>query len=237
MAPMPRIVICATSWPPETTAALAAKVGAPVATEGCDYDGMLERGPDGGLQLAVRDGGRPLRVDLSSARPRADDLLVRAIGKGRGVQTVFDATAGLGRDSWTMTQAGLDVTACERLPWLAELLRDGLRRAGTEAVEVVAGEAIERLAELTSPVDAVYLDPMFAAHSKSALPKRELQLLRTLCGAGDDAGVELLDAARHSARRRVVVKRRPSAPPLGGVPASSSLQGNRVRFDLYTPLA
>lgn len=61
------------------------------------------------------------------------------------------------------------------------------------------------------PVDVIYLDPMFPGEGRTALPKRELQLLRELTG-DDEGGAQLLALARTRARRRVVVKRSLHAP-------------------------
>ena len=55
------------------------------------------------------------------------------------------------------------------------------------------------------PVDVIYLDPMFPGEGRTALPKRELQLLRELTG-DDEGGAQLLALARTRARRRVVMQ-------------------------------
>jgi 16S rRNA (guanine1516-N2)-methyltransferase len=116
------------------------------------------------------------------------------------------------------------------------LLRDGLATREAEArghVELVRADArrwLAGLAEADRP-DVVFLDPMYP-EKKKALAKREMQMLQQLLGgpASDDA--ELLEIARSIARRRVVVKRPPQAPPLAPAP-HHVLETKLVRFDVY----
>ena len=84
--------------------------------------------------------------------------------------------------------------------------------------------------DLEAP-DVVYLDPMFPLRKRSALAKKEMRVLRRLVGDDEDAG-ELLEVARRAARRRVVVKRTPEAPPLAAAP-TMSYRGKLVRYDVY----
>jgi 16S rRNA (guanine1516-N2)-methyltransferase len=65
----------------------------------------------------------------------------------------------------------------------------------------------------------------------SAQVKQEMQVLRHLCGPPADPEA-LFAAARAAATARVVVKRHPGDPPLGGAP-SFCVPGSRVRFDVY----
>src|SRR5690606_14637508 len=102
--------------------------------------------------------------------------LARAIGVGRGVDTVVDATAGLGRDAAALAAAGLSVAMVERHPVLAVLLEDALARARRDAPELAArltfvhADAFDVLAHWSPPPDAVLIDPMFPDRGKTALP-------------------------------------------------------------------
>ncbi len=196
---------------------------------------------------------RELVVDFDSDEARrratglhgADPLLAHALGLDRGVRSILDATAGLGRDASALARRGACVVMVERNPILAELLADGLARAAragdpiAERLSLVHTDALEHLASLSSDArpDAIYLDPMFPPTRKAALPQFELQVLRELLGddaeAGSDA-VALLAAARRVTRRRVVVKRPPRAAPIaaGRIAAHA---GTRVRYDVYAP--
>lgn len=173
------------------------------------------------------------------------EAVVRAVGlKGGQPLTVVDATAGLGRDGFILAAHGATVIWLERHPVLAALLADALQRARTDATtaDIAArlslrfGAAHEQLAAWDGAApDVVYLDPMFPHRKKSALVKQEMQWLQQLVGSDDDAA-PLVALARRLARKRVVVKRPDSAPPLGdGVPTGAvSTRGHR--FDLYPPL-
>ncbi len=169
-------------------------------------------------------------------------LLAKAVGfKGRPLRVV-DATAGLGRDAFLLACLGCEVTAIERSPVMAALLRDGLRRAGAvpELAETIekqfrfvpddARSYLARLPENQRP-EVVYIDPMFPARRKSALVKKEMRLCRLAAGDDNDAG-ELLETALAVARERVVVKRPRRAPVLGGRPTMAA-KGTTVRYDVY----
>jgi 16S rRNA (guanine1516-N2)-methyltransferase len=178
----------------------------------------------------------PVVVDL--ARPRAlsrDDDLVRALGFGRGVRTVVDATAGLGRDALALAARGFDVVAVERSPLVQALWRDAIARDGLPArLRFVAADAAAWLHEVAGTddaPDAVFLDPMYPHGERRALPQREMRLLRTAVGDDEDA-VGLFAAARAAARRRVVVKRPKKAPRMAEG-AAHCWVGASTRLELY----
>ena len=150
---------------------------------------------------------------------------------------MLDATAGLGRDGFTLAALGAHVTLAERNPTLATLLTDARQRALLDATTAEAAARTEvicldsrKLMDAPPRFDVVYLDPMYPERGKAALAKKEMQLLRELTGGDPDAD-ELLAAA--NARRRVVVKRPRSAPPLAGPAPSLQLAGTQARFDIY----
>ncbi|MCP4343527.1 MAG: class I SAM-dependent methyltransferase [Desulfobulbaceae bacterium] len=181
-------------------------------------------------------------------------------GKGGASLNVIDATGGLGRDSFLLAAAGHQVRIFERQPVVAALLADGLERAAAhpetaeisqriqlkaedavlalEAMQTTgigeAGEAGEadKTGENREKVDVVYLDPMFPERRKSALVKKELQMLQLLAQP-DSVPEKLLTAALQVATHRVVVKRPVKAPFLADCSPSHSLSGKTVRFDVY----
>ena len=194
----------------------------------------------GRLQLRdTREGAPgPLFVDFAShdlgrRREAGRQLpLARAVGvKGDHCPGVLDATAGLGRDAYTLYALGCAVTCVERSPVIAALLEDGLTRAGAE-LPLVVGDACEYITGLKADErpDVVYLDPMFPERRKSAAVKKEMQYMQALLG-DDDAGA-LFEAAMNCAQKRVVVKRPAHAPQVGGKP-NHSFEGKTVRFDVY----
>lgn len=172
-------------------------------------------------------------------------MIAKACGvQGRCLPHVLDATAGLGRDAFVLASLGCQVHLVERSPLVFALLEDGLARARTEASDSEQAAIVQRM-QLTQAdarqylaampegsVDVVYLDPMFPERQKSADVKKEMRAFHLLVGAGEDAA-ELLDAASHAARYRVVVKRPRKAPDLAGRAPSYRLEGKSSRFDIY----
>ncbi len=216
------------------------------------FDLMLRAGADG-LSLVPADSelGRAIRVDfvrgtaafrrLSTGGRRQP--LALAVGMKRGSPTVFDATAGLGRDAFLLACLGCRVTAVERSAVLFALLRDGLARARSaddarlqkivDRITIRRGDSRNVLRAMTSDSapDVVYIDTMFEPSGKSALAKKEMRICRLLVGNDSDAG-ELVEIARAIAGHRVVVKRlRKAAPVAPGV--SVSYAGRVVRYDVY----
>jgi len=209
----------------------------------------------GERRLELQESGvrsaRPVFVDFTGGRagrsrrspPSRRQPIALALGLRHGPITVVDATAGLGRDSFLLATLGCTVIAVERCAVLGALLRDALARAAaagsTSPNKVLARvslviddsrRALSRMVGEAAP-DAVYLDPMYPPRRKAALPKKELRICRRLVGDDEDAG-ELLAIARQVARRRVVVKRHPHAPPLAPDPALQ-FAGKMTRYDVY----
>jgi 16S rRNA (guanine1516-N2)-methyltransferase len=190
-----------------------------------DQPGQGVRSDFTGFDLRVATGNRSRRQPLG-----------RAIGKD--TESIVDATAGLGYDSILLAAMGCRVTAVERLPILAALFEDGLRRALElpqwvdiiDRIRLVVADAKEYLQHVESPPDAIYLDPMFPPKRKAALPPKRIRMVREIVGDDDDA-VELLATARRTARR-VVVKRPSHAPPVAE-DRSQKIETKLVRYDVY----
>ncbi|MCP3903881.1 MAG: class I SAM-dependent methyltransferase [Planctomycetes bacterium] len=200
--------------------------------------------------LELREGTDPRE---RGARPDLDRIELRvgtgnlsrkqpiARAVGRDVETVVDATAGLGHDAALLALMGYEVTAVERSPVLAALFADGLDRARDSAefraaigdrLHAIIGDAHDVLPRLEPAPDTVYIDPMFPPRRKaSALPKKPIRLVRRLVGPAFDAA-GLLAVARSVARHRVVVKRPTSADPVAADP-SFTINGKLVRYDVY----
>jgi 16S rRNA (guanine1516-N2)-methyltransferase len=165
-------------------------------------------------------------------------LLARAVGLHRERDlAILDATAGLGRDAFTLAALGARLTLAERHPTVVALLEDARTRALQDPATADAAARLQivhadgrKLMGPPARFDVVYLDPMYPERGKAALAKKELQVLRELTGGDADADA-LLEAA--NARRRVVVKRPLSAPPLAGRKPSLALSGTQARFDIY----
>lgn len=199
----------------------------------------LERDEAGALWLRAhhRPEYGPIQACWQNAEMRSrigggkKQLLARACGLQRLQNpSLLDATAGLGRDGYTLSRLGAQVTLCERHPLIVELLRDADRRAQA-GLEIIASESAALLRS-GRQWDVVYLDPMYPDDSRTALPGKEMQLFRELTGGDPDAD-SLLPAALAAARRRVAVKRPRHAPTLAGRAPDVQLASNQARFDVY----
>ncbi|MDP2340256.1 MAG: class I SAM-dependent methyltransferase [Deltaproteobacteria bacterium] len=180
------------------------------------------------------DGMAPLVIDLAHARRlSSEDDLLRALGRGKGVLTVVDATAGIGRDAAALALAGFEVTAIERSPLVQALWKDALARHHPPRLRFVDVDAVaflDSVAETANAPDAVFLDPMYPGSKRKSQAQREMRILRA--AVGDDVDVELLfAAARRAARKRVVIKRSNKAPLAKG--ESASWSHGSTRFDMY----
>ncbi len=224
----------------ERPARLASGLGLPLVEREEAARLVLVYGPAG---LELRAPGRrltPLRVDFDRIGTHGGGELLRATRIKPRPARLLDLTTGLATDAWRLARSGFDVIACERQPVIHALVQDALQRApglpfpGSLALVHADARAMLGAAGL-GPVDVIYLDPMFPGEGRTALPKRELQLLRELTG-DDDTGGELLALARVRARRRVVVKRPLHAPALAPE-VDLAFKGRAVRFDVYLAVA
>ncbi|MCI5207595.1 MAG: rRNA methyltransferase [Candidatus Electrothrix sp. ATG2] len=220
-----------------------------------DRDRLVLRLSEQGLELVKPDDPKlsgAVRVDFTAGhsafrrKQQKKELLLRAVGgKGGGILKIIDATGGLGRDSFLLAAAGHQVRIFERQPVVAALLADGLERAAAhpetaeicQQMRLCGGDAVPALQAMQRDgggkgIDVVYLDPMFPERRKSALVKKELQLLQLLAET-DATPTGLLEAALETVAHRVVVKRPLKAPFLTARSPSHSLAGKTVRFDVY----
>lgn len=150
---------------------------------------------------------------------------------------VLDLTAGWGRDAAILASLGAQVTMLERNPVQALLLSDGLRRMHQAnlmlPLKLVHCDALDYLQKMGKQnVDVIYLDPMHPCREKSALVKKEMQILQQLVGLDSDK-LKLGTLALTKAAKRLVIKwprKRqgllPSAPDL-------SFTGKTIRYDVY----
>lgn len=229
-------------------AALAARWGLPLVAA-APPAGAWQLRLDAESGLALHGGSGVVRVDFVTGAVRhrrqfgggRGQALARAVGVRGAAPSVIDATAGLGGDSFVLATLGCRVTLLERSPVVAALLADGLQRAAADPevapivarMALIAGESREQLPNLSA--DVIYLDPMFPERRKRAQVKKGMQALQALLGHDSDAAA-LLSIARQVARRRVVVKRPATAPPLADTPPHATIETRSHRFDLYQPL-
>lgn len=205
----------------------------------------------GQLRLHRRDADKPVSLVVDFLSPALtyrrrsgggrSEAIAKAAGIKKGISTVLDATAGLGRDAFILAGLGCRVQMFERHPVMAALLENGLQRAYEdhettpwlkERLKLFHACSLKMLSEITDQPDVVYLDPMYPHRKKSALVKKEMRLVQALIGADQDADA-LLAPALALAKKRVVVKRPSYAPPLAGLVADAVITTKNHRFDLY----
>jgi 16S rRNA (guanine1516-N2)-methyltransferase len=246
------VYCAATAWIAEALR-LAARLSLPLIERADErFDFLLTYTAE---HLELRKTGRgapgPIYVDfargstgyrrLHSGRRQ---LLARAIGMRPSVNpSVIDTTAGLGSDAFMLAWLGCRVLMLERSAIIHALLADGLTRARSDPTlastmserlalcKQDAASYLKDLADINRP-DGIYLDPMYPERHQSALPKKEMRMLRELAGDDEDAP-ELLAMALTRARRRVVVKRPRLAAVLKGPPPTVQLKGQTTRYDVY----
>lgn len=214
-----------------------------------DFDYLLMH-QDNALVIAKTGKGAPKPVSVELASGAVDHRRKFGGGKGQDIAkacglnkrnslSVYDATAGLGRDSFVLASLGCDVSLFERVGFVRELLLDGIERAKLvsdieeimQRMTLAQGTIFDVVEE--SCVDIVYLDPMFPHNDKSsAAVKKEMAFFRDLVGYDEDADL-LLSKAQQLARYRVVVKRPKGAPYLNNEEPSYRLDGKSGRFDVY----
>lgn len=203
---------------------------------------------DGCLKLLdkelLKKGGLMVEIEPRFGEQRSwpapkEGALAQAIG--RKTRTVVDATTGWAQDSLHIFRMGYDLSCIERSPVMLELLADAflrleqldwVQRLALPTPELMAGNAIDILSQLTDAPDCIYIDPMFPSkRKKSALPKKSMLILRDLLG--DDLDREaLFEAALQATTKKVVIKSPDYALPLGGKPAES-FKSKLLRYDVY----
>lgn len=207
-----------------------------------------------GLSLCAPALGGPVQVDFTGGKNAhrrqfgggRGQPLAKAIGLKSGIKpTVIDATAGWARDAFVLASLGCQLTLLEQQPLLAALIEDGLYRAAhdTDIAEIAARMAIlnvNAVAYLTALSDAdwpdvIYLDPMYPSRDKSALVKKDMQILHQLVG-NDATGEALLTIALQRAKKRIVVKRPKGAPLLNNVKPVAEVTSKNTRYDIYAPI-
>jgi len=243
------VIVARKAQPDSDERALQTELGLPLVAPGQEIDTPCYLRLDEGRLTLFRsdEKTRGVAVDFASAaltRRRRQGLSGQGLGKAVGLKggrrpQVLDATAGLGSDAFLLAAHGCRVTACERDPVVAALLRDGIRRA----------EADERLAPIMTRMtlsagdvremdwgpatfEIVYLDPMFPPSGNSARVKKAMSALQRLLGEYA-ANEGLLSLARSLASQRVVVKRGRHSPALEATTPDLSFTGRSSRYDVY----
>ncbi len=161
-----------------------------------------------------------LSLDVSSKiGSKKNQPLIKAVGVKR--QTIFDLTAGFGKDSWILASFGHRIIAFEKNKLIFTILKEALSRAAIERMEIalrirpIWADSLTVLKKfsclsqkfLLPYPDVVYIDPFLPKKSmKKRLPKKYIQILRTV-GQEEDSSIKLIEEAFKIANKKVVVKR------------------------------
>lgn len=160
---------------------------------------------------------------------------------------VWDATGGLGRDTFVLASLGLNVQVFEQNKCVHALLQDGLFRASqydetagiTKRIQLYHANAIELMPKLMIELgkpDVVYLDPMYPERQKSSAVKKEMAYFHDLVGLPEESTDEdLLKTAKQVAKKRIVVKRPRLGKYLCDLKPAYQYEGKSTRFDVYLP--
>lgn len=167
-----------------------------------------------------------------AARGRQKDPLARALGLHKKQDlNILDMTAGLGKDALWMAQCGANITLIERHPALAYLLEQAIIRSSQTQMRVYCSAAQDYLNQASQRFDVAYYDPMFEPRKKSALVKKDMQIMQALHG-DERPEPELITLALQHADK-VVVKRAKADPPLLPNP-HHVITTTVTRFDVYS---
>ena len=210
------------------------------------YDNALKTS----ISIDFTKGTNAHRQQFGGGRGQA---IAKAIGLKSGVTPgVLDATAGLAGDAFVLATLGCRLTLVERSPIISCLIEDAIERASLtddfqhilqQGFKLVSADANEYLTGLVSTdndyentgehrPDVIYIDPMYPDRKKSALVKKDMQILQRL-HLQEDNPAELLENAMLVAQKRVVVKRPIQAEPLNERTVSTSIKSKKTRYDVY----
>jgi 16S rRNA (guanine1516-N2)-methyltransferase len=252
MKPPSTCIVCSNRSRVEQAKALATDLGIALFNErNSDFDLQLcfENDHvelfDTALNTAVHvdfvEGALAHRQQFGGGRGQA---IAKAVGLKQGnTPSVLDITAGLARDAYILACLGCKVTLVEQSPVLYKLIEDGIRRGLAEPasadvlknfINLVNDDSIlymEHMDKETRP-DVIYIDPMYPERKKSALVKKDMQILQHLLGKDKNAEA-LLNAALECAVKRVVVKRPIHAETVGEIKPSTSISSKKTRYDVY----
>lgn len=245
-------VYCKDNHYQATSELLASKLHLPLITTQDDQFSFLLIYDNGRLTLQQngKNAPGPIFVDFvegtlahRTQHPQKE-LLAKAVGiTSTHKPTIIDATAGLGRDAFILASLGATVIMIEQSPIISALLRDGLTRAEKEPalseiinrLTLIEANSIEYLKTLKEKPDVIYIDPMFPERKKSALVKKEMQILQKLLPPATQ-NETLFELALKKAKKRIIVKRPRLAPTITNQKPNFQITGKNSRFDVYTGL-
>ncbi|MYD44312.1 MAG: hypothetical protein F4W90_10545 [Gammaproteobacteria bacterium] len=187
------------------------------------------------LQLVAPDGAL-FKLEEDEIEQRLVGFSRSALVKACAAQRkprILDALSGWGTDGLALAAFGCKVVCCELHPLVAMMNHARALRMNVD-VDCKHVDAMDYMRACEGEFDVVYLDAMFPAHPKGALPMKSMQVLAQLAVTCD---LEMMLAqARQVATDRVVVKQRRKYGT--NLPKPSwTIEGKTIRFDVYQAAA
>jgi 16S rRNA (guanine1516-N2)-methyltransferase len=169
--------------------------------------------------------------------------IAKAIGlkTAKTIPTVLDATAGLAKDAFVIATLGCPVIMLEQSTIVAKLVSNAIERASYDEAfskiqkigfSLVQQNSLDYFTSLTTMPDVIYLDPMYPDRKKSALVKKNMQILQKLLGVDLDVKL-LLEQSLQYAKNRVVVKRPKGAQTISDKTPDTTIETKKTRYDIY----
>lgn len=205
------------------------------------YDSQLNTG----ITIDFVNGALAHRQQFGGGRGQA---IAKAIGIKPGITpSILDTTAGLAGDAFVLACLGCPITMLERSPILSLLIENAIERAelNDSFQEISAQGFIIKNCDANDYIteqllsgdeeqrpDVIYIDPMYPERKKSALVKKDMQILQRLHVIQENND-ELLKNALQFARKRVVVKRPINANTLTERSPNTHIKSKKTRYDIY----
>lgn len=201
--------------------------------------------------LKLSNKNQELSIDFSSneianrINPKSKKCSVIQAVEGRSKQKlkVLDATAGLGRDTFTLASRGHLITSIEKDVYIYLLLCDALNRASkiesishiVKNITLLNLDSCDYILTTKHEFDCIYVDPMFPPRKKSTKVKQGMQMLHEIAFNDESHNILLLKNILETRKaNKVIVKRPINAEFLYTKKPSSQLKGKTNRFDIYS---
>lgn len=205
---------------------------------------LYDRKLDTCISIDFIKGNLAHRQQFGGGRGQA---IAKAIGLKSGITpTVLDTTAGLAGDAFVLATLGCSLTLIERSPIIFSLIENAIERASLnesfnpileQGFTIINDDSVSYISKQTEKAhtspDVIYIDPMYPDRKKSALVKKDMQILQRLHDK-DENNSELLEKALLYAKKRVVVKRPIHAEPLSDRKPNTCIKSKKTRYDIYT---
>ena len=160
--------------------------------------------------------------------------------------SILDTTAGLAGDAFVLATLGCPVTLIECSPIIFSLIENAVERATlSEKFQAILKQGFriincdsnnyitDQIEKNSAKPDVIYIDPMYPERKKSALVKKDMQILQRLHEKNDSMS-ELLENALLYAKKRVVVKRPIHAETINNRQPNTCIKSKKTRYDIYT---